>query len=156
MKPDFVFHVYSVIDFSIQKLCIYPYRGHPHGCPNYNKKIGCPPNAKLFHTVFNTNYSMYAIVNRFDLAAHMDKMKKLHPDWSDYQAACCLYWQAGARKNLSLKIKEFLKLYPDYKFTACPEAMGVNVTATMKEVGIALEWPPVRYTYQIALAGKLW
>jgi len=34
-----------------------------------------------------------------------------------------------------------------------PEAMGVNVTETMKRVGIELEWPPVNVAYQIALAG---
>jgi hypothetical protein len=33
--------------------------------------------------------------------------------------------------------------------------MGVNVTATMDNAGIMLEWPPKNVAYQIALAGKL-
>jgi hypothetical protein len=33
-----------------------------------------------------------------------------------------------------------------------PEAHGLNVTATMKSIGIELEWPPKTVTYQIALA----
>ena len=36
----------------------------------------------------------------------------------------------------------------------CPEAMGVNVTETMKNVGIILEWPPETVTYQIVIAGS--
>jgi hypothetical protein len=31
--------------------------------------------------------------------------------------------------------------------------MGVNVTETMKQADIELEWPPMKYSYQIALAG---
>lgn len=30
----------------------------------------------------------------------------------------------------------------------------VDVTATMRSVGIDLEWPPITKAYQIALAGK--
>jgi hypothetical protein len=35
----------------------------------------------------------------------------------------------------------------------CPEALGLNVTATMRMIGIDLEWPPREFTYQVALAG---
>jgi len=35
-----------------------------------------------------------------------------------------------------------------------PEGAGVNCTATMKKIGIKMEWPPIKYTYQIVLAGK--
>lgn len=31
--------------------------------------------------------------------------------------------------------------------------MGINVTETMKELGITLEWPPQKWTYQVAIAG---
>lgn len=34
-----------------------------------------------------------------------------------------------------------------------PEACGVDVTATMKLIGIDLEWPPVNVAYQVALVG---
>jgi hypothetical protein len=39
--------------------------------------------------------------------------------------------------------------------TMCPEAMGVNVTATMKEIGIQLEWPPKRWAHQVAMGAEL-
>jgi hypothetical protein len=31
--------------------------------------------------------------------------------------------------------------------------MGVNVTATLKDAGIELEWPPKKFVRQVALAG---
>lgn len=31
--------------------------------------------------------------------------------------------------------------------------LGVNVTETMKNAGVILEWPPANIAYQIALAG---
>jgi hypothetical protein len=34
-----------------------------------------------------------------------------------------------------------------------PEAQGVNLTETMKNVGIILEWPPEKLAYQIVLSG---
>lgn len=40
-----------------------------------------------------------------------------------------------------------------YHISTCPEGSGVNITETMKNVGINLEWPPKNYTYQIVLAG---
>jgi predicted metal-binding protein len=53
-------------------------------------------------------------------------------------------------------IRDFYREYGSrYKVTTCPEAMGVNITETMKDAGIILEWPPENVTYQIALAGIL-
>ena len=37
----------------------------------------------------------------------------------------------------------------------CPEANGVNVTRTLKEYGIELEWPPKRIVRQIAIIGSV-
>lgn len=81
-------------------------------------------------------------------------MKEKHPEWSERQLKCCLYWQPGARKKLKQNIVDFLKIFNEYSVTACPEAMGVDITSTMKSAGITLEWPPEKYTYQIAMAGK--
>ena len=60
-----------------------------------------------------------------------------------------------SKKKLKEKIVDFLKSCPqDYTVTTCPEAMGVDITSTMKSIGIELEWPPENFTYQIALSGK--
>ena len=82
-------------------------------------------------------------------------MKAIHPDWSQRQVECCLYWQPKARKQLRAEINIFAFSITQYvmRVLTTPEAAGVNVTATMKMVGIELEWPPRSRTYQVALAG---
>jgi len=80
-------------------------------------------------------------------------MRKKHPNWSDKQVKCVLYWQGTARKYLKQKIMMFKDSFPDYIIIRCPEAQGVNLTETMKNAGIVLEWPPENMAYQIVLGG---
>lgn len=145
--------VIPVVDYSVRGLCIKPYPGHKEGCPNFGKKKGCPPEAKMFDTVYDMSKPVFAIINKFDFAGHVNRMKELHPEWSERQLECCLYWQPRARKQLLENIKHFLKNHPGYKIESCPEAMGVNITETMTNSGLILEWPPKQWAYQIAIAG---
>ncbi len=169
--------VQPVIDYTVRKLCCSPYprhdKGRNIGCPNFNHKEGCPPKAPLFDKVFNLNEPVYAILNKFDLDAHVQKMKAGHPNWSDAQLRSCLLWQGRARKQLAKQVSEFILTHPQYDvsmsyyrgiekelgplygkiITASPEAMGVNVTKTLADAGIILEWPPIKVAYQVALAG---
>jgi predicted metal-binding protein len=146
--------VNPVIDYSVRGLCAKPYHGHKKGCPNVGKKEGCPPNAQFFDRYFDLAKPVYAIVNEFDLGTHTAKMKEKHPEWSQRQLVCCLYWQGRARKKLKEKILKASSQLPQrYQVTACPEAMGVNITATLSNVGIVLEWPPVKIVRQVALFG---
>ena len=145
--------VYPVLDQSVRKLCYRPYPNHNKGCPNYGKKKGCPPQAQLFETIYDMSKPIYAIVNQYDFKSHVDKMKATHPNWSYRQLTCCLYWQGTARKQLMAGIKNFLKEHREYRIEACPEAMGVNVTETLNNAGITLEWPPKNIACQVALAG---
>ena len=94
------------LDKKVRALCVRPYPGHSKGCPQFNKKEGCPPSAKFFEDVYDMNEPIFAIWNIFDLGTHVEKMKLKHHDWSDRQLKCCLYWQPGARKHLLEKIKE--------------------------------------------------
>ena len=142
-----------VIDHSVRGLCWRPYEGHPHGCPNYKKCDRCPPRAALLQNAFDLNDRMFVVYNAFDIASHVMKMSQRHPKWSDRQLRCCLYWQPTARKALRREINIFLSIHPGLYIVETPEAMGLNVTATMASVGIHLEWPPVNVTYQVALAG---
>lgn len=147
--------VKPVIDYSVRGLCVKEYPGHKKGCPNFNRKKGCPPQAGFFDKVYDLDKPVYAIINEFDFKAHVDKMRKLHPDWSKRKLECCLYWQKKARKELLEAIKQFLKEnqnYKIYKVETCPEAMGVDVTKTLANAGIILEWPPVNIVRQVALA----
>lgn len=146
--------VKPVIDFSVRFLCLKKYANHPNGCPNYERKTGCPPYAPTIDQIINLQLPVWAIWNVFDFAAHCKKMKSRHPNWTKRQTECCLYWQPKARKDLKEKIVKFNIWYPCKQFIVMnPEGVGVNVTATMKSIGIELEWPPITKTYQIVLAG---
>lgn len=148
--------VNPVINGTVRKLCYTPYPNHPKGCPNYGKRESCPPQAPYFKSVFDMSKPIYAIYNVFNLGEHVEKMWAKHPGWTDRQLRCVLYWQGTARKRLREKIGEFMLAHPEVDIVeTCPEAMGVNVTATMAAVGIELEWPPVNVAYQIALAGTM-
>lgn len=148
MPWDFVALVH---DPEVRKLCPRRYPGHPKGCPNYGKKAGCPPQAPLLLDINEPSWRTAVIWNRFEFGEHVERMRSKHPDWSERQLECCLYWQGTARKALKEQIKHFKRSYPFYEITRCPEAMGVDVTATMKRAGIKLEWPPERYAYQVAV-----
>ncbi len=147
--------VYPVIQNSVRELCREPYRGHKKGCPNWDKKQGCPPQSIMVYRLLNLNKPVFAIYNKFDLGQHVRRMRLKHPEWTYYQCVCCLYWQHRARKQLREEIKKFLLLkHRGLNIIDCPEACGVDLTGTMKQIGIRLEWPPVHYAYQIALAGE--
>ena len=112
-----------IIDYSVRGLCKNPYHNHPKGCPNWGKDK-CPPIIAKLEDFFDTTQPMYFIWNEFDLGSHIEKMKEKHPDWTDYQLRCVLYWQPKARKQLKEEIIKFKKLHPEYFVSTGPEAMG--------------------------------
>lgn len=154
-----VFPVRPVVDLSVRDLCTRPYPNHPKGCPNWNKKKGCPPNCPCITQTLDLDKTVWAIYNVFDFGAHVARMRAKHPEWSDRQVECCLYWQGTARKQLRSRVKDFNTLVQmaglgrEIVIVQCPEAQGVNVTQTLLEAGIVLEWPPVIKTHQVVLAG---
>lgn len=148
--------VRPVIDTSVRNLCSRPYPNHPKGCPNYGKRDMCPPQSPLLWDKFDENMKVYALWADFDLGAHVRRMKEKHPEWSYRQLSCCLYWQGTARKFMKKEAFKWLSEFDTARMlgvTACPEAMGVNVTATMKSIGVELEWPPKNITRVIWVAG---
>lgn len=146
--------VKPVMDYLVRSLCTNPYPNHPRGCPNWSKRSSCPPAAHLFDDVFDLS-EVFAIWTTFPFGEHVHRMKTAHPDWTERQLSCCLYWQGTARKLHKIELAKFLKEHPGLKATSCPEAMGVNVTATLNAIGENLEWPPKTKTYQVSLAAKL-
>jgi len=161
IRKNTLIRVEPVLDYSVRGLCVKSYGAkpngkfsHPKGCPNFGERILCPPQALKFPDIIDMNQPIYLIYNRFEFGEHVKKMKEKHPDWSQRQCKCCLYWQGTARKHLKSKINDFLCGFPGCIVLTCPEATGVNVTATMKNAtGIELEWPPVKYVYQVAIVG---
>lgn len=148
-----------IINKKVRGLCCRPYPLHPRGCPNFKKKDGCPPAAPLLGDFFDLSRPTYVIWNLFDIGKHVRLMSRRHPEWSQRQLYCCLYWQPRARAQLNLEISEFKRSLKKsesagLEITKCPEAMGLDVTSTMSSaLDIDLEWPPLEVAYQIAFAG---
>jgi len=144
-----------IIDPKVRGLCVKPYPNHKKGCPNYAKKKGCPPMCPVISETLDLSQPVYAIWNTFPIGEHVERMKAKHPDWTERQLYCCLYWQPKARKQLRQLVDEFcFAMRQSFTIVACPEAQGVNLTETMKGVGVELEWPPRINARQIVIAGK--
>lgn len=153
--------VNPVIDSAVRKLCTRPYYNHPKGCPNHNKRSICPPQSPLLFEVFDMDKPIVAIWVAFNLRTHKKRMKAKHPNWSPRQLECCRYWQGNANKQLRQQVEyaliNYQQVLPDNSkrllVTYIPEAMGVNVTETMKNINVILEWPPKRVVRKIAFIG---
>jgi predicted metal-binding protein len=145
--------VIPVVDPAVRRLCYKAYPNHPKGCPNFDKKDGCPPGAPDIRDTLDFEKPIYAVWNKFPFGDHVRKMLACHPDWSHRQLECCLYWQGTARKQLREHINTALAELGPATVVKTPEAQGVNVTETMKKIGIELEWPPKEWAYQVALIG---
>jgi len=148
--------VVPVLDPAVRKLCCRPYPGHPRGCPNFGTVERCPPRARHLDDVFDLGAPFYVVWSVFQLGDHVRAMREVHPRWSDRQVRCVLYWQGKARKRLREEVTKFREEHPevDWLVEATPEAMGLEVTRTMAEAGVALPWPPVEQAFHVALAGK--
>jgi len=142
------------VDYSVRSLCQRTYPGHLHGCPNFFQKDTCPPRRPHINHLINLDKHAWVVWNAFNMARHIKRMRKRHPDWSLRQLVCCLYWQGGARKALREEVylfrSHFIRPLP---IVWIPEATGVNVTETMRRIGIELEWPPLQTAYQVAVVG---
>ena len=130
------------------KWCKLPYPNNKNGCPNYGKK-DCPPKASLFENIISPPFKLVAI--RFKIEEHAKRMKEKHPDWSDKQARCVLYWQKGVDKKLKQECEEIadnnIILYK-------PEAHGINLFATCKNIGLVLKKNPQKIVWKMAIIGK--
>jgi len=151
-----------MLDREPGELCRLPYPNHPKGCPNYGKKDLCPPRCPKLEAAFRMDQPFHLVWMRFDIGSHARRMKALHPEWSERQCYCCLYWQGTVRSRLRDLEDCFLNTlyddgyygHPECVATQCAEAMGVNLTETMKlNCDIELEWPPKETVYKISLIG---
>jgi hypothetical protein len=140
-----------VIEPKARQWCKLPYPDHPKGCPNYGKRDTCPPKAEKFEKILNPPF--YLVGVKFDLEAWANKLKEKHPNWSDRQARCCLYWQGKVRKVLKQACEHTNKFFHG-KILYVPEGNGVDVFKTCEKVGIHLDRNPKKYVWKIAIIGK--
>ena len=142
------------INHRAREWCKLPYPGHRYGCPNYDRKEVCPPQAPLIEDFFNLNKPLLLIAIKFDLANHIRRMRVLHPKWTDRQARCVLYWQSGVNNDLKIAALQLCNKRPELTYTLLPEAMGVNVLTTALDAGIPVKIKPIDIVYKIALLGE--
>lgn len=128
-----------VLSSQVGEWCQMPYPGHKKGCPNYGKADRCPPKALHVSEYFNLEKPLYFVHSEFDLKAHAERMKERHPNWSDRQCRCVLYWQPKSRKQMKERVGYACSALKTNRVAACPEAMGVNVFATARLSGLHLD-----------------
>ena len=133
--------------------CLLPYKNHKNGCPNYGKRKTCPPFAKKFEELVEAPF--YLVTQEFDLEVQKKKMKEKHPNWTENQSKNLLYWQKGLIKKLKDEAYEQANvLGTDFIVLEVPEANGVNVFQTCKNVGIILEKNPQKKVIKVMVIGK--
>lgn len=147
-----VIRVYPVIDNRVFDYCRMPYNENRKGCPNYGISEKCPPKAGRYDENYRIDSPIYAIIGNYNLEEHVEKMKLLHPDWSERQLRCVLYWQGSARKQLWNEANKWLDDHPEYEATQCPEGQGVNVIRTLSAVGVRLIFPPKKIVNLVVFA----
>ncbi len=143
------------INYKAREWCMLPYPDHPKGCPNYGNRSTCPPTVPLLEQVYNLSRPSYLVVVEFDLATHVRAMMIRHPDWTERQAKCVLYWQGTVNKQLRVEVGSYLKIIPNLVVTLCPEAIGLNVIATAQLAGVPIRSKPVDKVFKIAFMGEL-
>ena len=142
-----------ILDYRAREWCKLPYPDHPLGCPNYGMRCTCPPKAPRVEDYFDLSRALWLIVVPFNLAGHISAMRQKHPNWSERQARCVLYWQAGVNKELRLEASRFAR-NNGLIYTLCPEAMGVQVIRTARLLEIPISPRPIDYIFKIALLGN--
>jgi predicted metal-binding protein len=142
------------LDLRAREWCKLKYPDHPKGCPNYGKKLTCPPLVSLVGEVFDLSKPHWFVIVEFHLFEHFQRMMKLHSNWSERQARCVLYWQGKVNKQLKEAVKQF-SWGKDTTYTLSPEAMGVNVILTLKRLGIPVETKPKNKVLKVALVGSI-
>lgn len=146
------------VDYRSRDWCKLEYPGHKNGCPNFGLKthLHCPPHCPKIEEYINLKKPIWMFICTFNLNKHVEQLRAKHPEWTDKQLYCCLYWQGTARKHLKNELEIFMKSrldYPELTFTNLPEAMGINVFKTLKRLGIKIEKNPKSFVHKIALIG---
>jgi predicted metal-binding protein len=142
-----------IFSADIQRLCARPYPGHPHGCPNFGRKVGCPPRQLVINQVLDFSRPIYVIWTELNLAAWVRRMAKLHSKLKTYaQQVNLRYWQPTMRSQLNSLVSRAIQ-GGLIEIAVDPEAHGVNVSALMQLIGVKLEWPPKTFVRKVVLAG---
>jgi hypothetical protein len=137
---------------------------NPSGCRMYGTRKECPPKAEFFPDIASLDGyrqldipmltdtfvyelvnehepTMFLVIEEFNLTSHMEKLRKIHEDWSDKQLACVYYYQPSLNKRLRESAEEFIRAEKplDPVTLEKPEANGVNLFTTCAYHGVVLK-----------------
>lgn len=128
----------------VRDWCKLPYPNHPHGCPNYGQNKhrlidGCPPYSCYVTEKFDVDRPLYIVFSEFDLQAYVYRKKLQHPNRTDKQVRCVLYWQGISKAQLRRRFDYAVSILKTDAFAFAPESLGVNVYVTCLKSGLKLE-----------------
>lgn len=139
-----------VIDPKAKGYCKLSYYQHPHGCPNFGIKDGCPPGTPDFSDLYESEAVIAASWMNF--GQYLELKRQVHPDWKERQLRNLRHWQGRVNSNLRHLVERSIQ--PGQTALFSPEAMGVDLFATAANAGIYLERTPETIVYKIALLAK--
>jgi len=140
--PSYCMQVVKLVhNKKIPDLCKLCYPRHKNGCPNYGKKGECPPSAPYIKQILKVDKKMWLVHSEFNLANHVKKMRKKHPEWSEVQLRNLLYWDKTSKRQMKERSKIIQKKLGKRANIAITmgEAHGVNLYVTCKKSGLILE-----------------
>lgn len=138
------------ISESYQCMCLIKSNSFRQGCPNYGKKLGCPPRS-LFNEGYSLDEPIYLIATDFDLTKGTQRIRENHPKWTEKAVYNPRYWQPTAKKLHEKEIQQFLEEHKGYAIERSPEGAGINVDRLCRLEGIELEWPPRKITRIVSI-----
>lgn len=158
--------IHTLVLADTSRWCRLPYRNHEKGCPMFNKRKCCPPQARPINDLIDTSLDMWFIVYTFDIRKYIHNMKFSHPKWSYFQLRNPLYWQGHVKSELKKAAERFTLLHDGTCYFLIPEAHGIFVLLTALLHDIPIEWRmksemkfnhhplyPEETIYKIALVG---
>ena len=80
-------------------------------------------------------------------------MKEKHPNWSDRQARCVLYWQGRLDKKLREASEKVASNVSNSYIVYKPEAYGIHLFKTCENIGLVLERNPQKLLWKMTIVG---
>lgn len=147
---------------NIGQWCQLPYSEHKKGCPNYGKGLLCPPKSPFYRDIVK-NWQCFSVVYAvIDLKGYKDEMRISHPNWSEKQLSCVLYWQRRVKVKLRSEVDKICNIGNDLVlgcgsgFGDCysMESVGINVIQTLKNNNIEIDVKPINRVVLVSLICK--
>jgi predicted metal-binding protein len=138
--------------FTTKCFCTIPYKNNKYGCPNYNKRPTCQPQAPYLESIKTEFKKFYLVYAEFDLKTYSDYIRFKHPTFTDDQTHNNRFYQNSVKKLLRIEIERVKDSNRSFKILGCGsgfyndicsmEAVGINVFDTCKNNNIILDKNP--------------